>query len=112
MSRYDINQEALEAALGSSFEKMIWYAFYVITETEEEEELRSAYKEQIEEIINAAAFHGYEKRKIDDLTLPNFIFIIETIQRCCERKGNRMPVKLFFWIKPIILICPVDFPNI
>jgi hypothetical protein len=78
---YAIDTKALEAARDFDFEHMMWYAYYVITEDEsEEEEVKAAYKEQIEEIISAAAFHGYEKRKIDDLTTPKFIFLIHTIR--------------------------------
>jgi hypothetical protein len=80
VAHYNINKAVLEAARGSDFEPMMWYAYYVLTENETED-LRSAYKEQITEIVKAAAFHGYDKMKIDDLTVPAYIFIIDRIHK-------------------------------
>jgi len=76
---YDINSIARHAARNSDFETHMWYAYYIISEDQSNQEEKDAYRITIGNIVKAATYFEFDTKKISDLKLSSFVLIMDRI---------------------------------
>ena len=87
MAPYHTSSTARHAAHDSNFEVMMRYDYYLISENEHEE-VRDAYKWQIQQIVNAADYYGFAKKKIYEFSLSSFVLITDRLHETVAKGQN------------------------